>query len=30
MHVGNKYIGSLYILDEDGDVIKAYGYELIN
>jgi len=30
VHKGNKDYGMLFILDEEGRAVKAYGYELIN
>jgi len=29
VHKGNKDYGMLWILDEDGNAVKAFGYELI-
>jgi hypothetical protein len=29
IHKGNKDYGMLWILDEDGEAVKMYGYELI-
>jgi hypothetical protein len=29
IHKGNKYYGMLFILDEEGQAVKMYGYELI-
>jgi len=29
IHRGNKNYGMLFILDEDGNAVKMYGYELI-
>ena len=30
IHQGNKDYGMLFILDEEGQAIKMYGYELIS
>jgi hypothetical protein len=29
IHKGNQYGGTLFILDEDGNMLRGYGYELI-
>jgi len=29
IHRGNQYGGTLFILDEHGNMLKGYGYELI-
>ena len=30
IHRGTKHYGMLWILDEDGNAVKAYGYELVS
>lgn len=30
IHTGNKDYGMLWILNEDGEAVKAYGYELLS